>query len=92
MQIKNNNIETISPEGKIFYTHAHWLRQWLTQFLGVYKDTEVEIKGIFDGKFKKKVVVKQFHNCEIDDYSFNIILKDIENGGVEINNWKFKTV
>lgn len=92
MQIKNNNIRVISPDGKVFYSTLTDVKNQISILLGAYQKIKVTIKGRFDGLIKGTTEVLEFKQYKLNDVAIIDLIQQIENDGAEIMKWKFKSI
>lgn len=94
IEIANNNIEGLSPIGKITYNTFGWLKTFIWMLKSDTKEVEVMHKGIFDKQDKGLVKVKKIAmSAKIEESYFDRLKASLEAGKeVEIKGWKFKVV
>lgn len=89
MKLQNNNILTISPEGKEYLSTLHWLKTFIPLLLSKREVTEVQVKGLFDNHIKGAVHVSSFPTVK-PSYDFVKFVEELENNEViEIKGWHF---
>jgi hypothetical protein len=91
--IKNNNIKCISPSGKEFLTHFHWMQSIIQVANGNWEEVKTKLIGIFDGMEKAEIVARTFKSKKLEESELEEIKAKLNNNEVvEVHNWKFKTI
>lgn len=88
----SNNIKSTSPDGKVYYNHFQWLKNFLPIVEAEWRDIKVQTKGVMDGEVKGEVEVKEFVKLkEYKEGFFEQIKELLEKGDrIMIANWTFE--
>lgn len=105
-EIINNNIECISPNGEVKYSHFEWLKTFIRLLKAEMKDSKEDFRntlsykilgylnGIISHKDKStEITSKVYTPAHLDEAYFARFRKALEEGKeVEVKGWKFRVV